>query len=54
MVNAPYVGARHLCRFIIRQIKTSDFVRKTSELCAFNRPEVRAPTGQPAETPLVP
>jgi hypothetical protein len=54
MVNAPDVGPRHLCRFIIRQIKTSDFVRKTSELCALKRPEVRAPPGQPAETALVP
>jgi hypothetical protein len=54
MVNAPYVGARHLCRFTIRQIKTSNFVQETSELPAFKRPEVRAPTGQPAETPLVP
>jgi hypothetical protein len=53
MVSAPGARARHLCRFIIRQIKTSSFVREPSELCALKRPEGRAPTGEVAETPHV-
>jgi hypothetical protein len=53
MVSAPDVGPRHLCRFIIRQIKTSNFVREPSELCALKRPEGRAPIGEVAETPHV-
>jgi len=43
MVSVPDVGGRHLCRFIIRQIKTANFVREPSELCELKWPEVRAP-----------
>jgi hypothetical protein len=53
MVSVPDVGARHLCCFIIRQIKTSNFVREPSELCELKRPEGRAPIGEVAETPHV-
>jgi hypothetical protein len=53
MVSAPGAGTRHLCRFIIRQIKTFNFVRGPSEVCALKRPEVRVPTGEVAETPHV-
>jgi hypothetical protein len=49
MVSAPDVGPRHLCRFIIRQIKTSNFVREPSELCVLKRSRPCGTARQPVK-----
>jgi hypothetical protein len=49
MVSASDVGPRHLCRFIIRQIKTSNFVREPSELCALKRSRKGGTARQPVK-----